>query len=89
MFVMAENQQDLSRHREGWDRVDAEETRLLKEMTVKESLYHLLTIQDSFESQLQRTESLFRAERLAHLQDLQRRLRRLADWMSTRRGRSV
>ena len=80
---------NLSRIRDGWDEVEAEETRLLRRMTVKESLGHLLSLQNAFESQLQRTESLFRAERIAYLQDLQEKLSRLANWMKNRRGKPV
>jgi hypothetical protein len=60
--------------RADWDEVEAEETRLLCQMTVQESLRHLLVLQRAFESQLQQTEPLFRAERLAYLEELQRRL---------------
>jgi hypothetical protein len=49
----------------------------------------LLSLQAAFEPQLQRTESLFRAERLAYLQDLQDKLGRLAEWMKGQRGRAV
>ncbi|MDY7080139.1 MAG: hypothetical protein SXV54_24930 [Chloroflexota bacterium] len=64
----------LSRVRDGWDEVEVEETRLLRQMTVQESLRHLLTLQRAFEPQLQQTEPLFRADRLAYLEELQRRL---------------
>jgi len=69
---------DLSQVREGWDEIEAEETHLLRRMTVKESLRHYLALQRAFELQLQQTESLFRAERLAYLEKLQRRLGMLA-----------
>ena len=72
---------DLSRVCDGWDEIEAEETRLLRQMTVQESLRHLLTLQRAFEPQLQQTEELFRAERLAYLEELQRRLGMLARWM--------
>ena len=81
--------ENLRRIRDGWDEVEAEETRLLRQMTIKESLGHLLLLQSAFESQLQRTESLFRPERLAYLQDLQNRLSRLANWLKNRRGHPV
>jgi len=60
--------------RDGGERVEAEETRLLRQMTVAESLRPFLLLQRAFEPQLQQTEALFRAERLAHLEELQRRL---------------
>ena len=69
----------LGRVRDGWDEIEAEETRLLRQMTVQESLRQFLALQRAFEPQLQQTESLFRAERLAYLEELQRRLARLAE----------
>ncbi len=80
---------NLSRVRDGWDEIEAEETRLLRRMTVPESLRHLLTLQRAFESQLQHTESLFRAERLAYLEKLQKQLSMLAKWMKEQRGKPV
>jgi len=80
---------DLSRVRDGWDEVEAEETRLLRQMTVQESLRHLLALQRAFEPQLQQTEELFRAERLAYLEELQRRLAALAGRPEKRHGKSV
>lgn len=68
---------DLSRVRDGWQEVEAEETRLLSLMTIQDSLRQLLALQQAFEPHLQQTESLFRAERLAYLEELQRRLARL------------
>ncbi len=80
---------NLSWVRDGWDDIKAEETRLLRRMTVPESLRHLLTLQRTFESQLQQTESLFRAERLAYLEKLQNQLSMLAKWMKEQRGEPV
>ncbi|MFQ6101786.1 MAG: hypothetical protein ACE5OS_11220 [Anaerolineae bacterium] len=77
----------LSRVREGWDEIEAEETCLLRQMTVRESLHHYLELQRAFEPQLQQTESLFRAERLAYLEELQRRLGTLARWMEEQCGK--
>ncbi len=68
---------DLSRARAGWDEVEAEETRLLRQMTVQESVRHYMALQRAFEPQLQQTEALFRAERAAYLEELQRRLAKL------------
>lgn len=72
---------NLSRVRDGWDEIEAEETRLLRWMTVEESLDHFIALQRAFEPQLQQTESLFRAERMACLEELQRRLLILDKWM--------
>jgi len=66
--------------RQGWDQVKAEETRLLRQMTVQESLACWLALQRAFEPHFRETESLFRAERLAYLEELQRRLAKLEEW---------
>ena len=71
---------NLSRLRDGWEEVEAEEVRLLRRLSVQQSLRDLLSLQRAFEPQLQRTESMFRAERLAYLEDLQKRLIALEDW---------
>ena len=47
----------LGRVRDGWDGVEAEETRLLRQMTVQESLRQLLALQRAFEPQLRQTET--------------------------------
>ena len=75
----------LSRLRDGWEEAEIEEARLLRNMTIEESIGHLLSLQDAFEPELQRTEGLFRSERLATLKDLQKRLIKLEDWNKRRR----
>jgi len=70
----------LSSLREGWDEIEAEETRRLRQMTVQETVAEYLALQREFEPQLQATEEFFREERLQHLAELQRRLRRLDEW---------
>jgi len=65
---------DLSPVRDGWQEVEAEETWLLSQMTVQDSLRQLLALQRAFEPHLQQTEALYRAERLACLEELQSRL---------------
>lgn len=71
--------EDLNRVRDGWQEIEAEETRLLRQMTVQESLRQLLALQRAFEPYLRQTEALFRAERMAYLEELQRRLAQLDD----------
>lgn len=58
---------DLSTLRQGWDEIEAEETRLLRELTIQESMSQLLRLQQAVEPQLQQTEALFRADRIAYL----------------------
>ncbi|HEY73571.1 MAG TPA: hypothetical protein G4N99_09900 [Thermoflexia bacterium] len=55
---------------EGWDEIETEETRLLRQMTLQEGMRHYLALQQAFEPQLQQTEALFRAERAAYLEEL-------------------
>lgn len=76
---------DLSAMRLGWEEVKAEETRLLRQMTVQEGVSQLLALHRIFEPQFQQTEALFRPEREAYLMELQQRLRRLAEWMREQR----
>lgn len=73
---------ELSAHREGWDTFAAEETRLLRAMSVQGSMRQLLQMQEAFEPQLQQTQHLFAAERWATLAELQSRLQRLAQWQA-------
>ena len=70
---------DLSILREGWDSIQKEETRLLRAMTVQESLKQWLQLQQAFEWQLQQTARLFESERRAALVELQNRLQCLVE----------
>jgi hypothetical protein len=63
--------------REIRDAVEAEETRLLQNMTIQESIRQWLARQCAFEPQLQQTAVLFAPERYAALAQLQLRLYRL------------
>ena len=65
---------DLARLRDGWEAVKAYKTQSLRQMSIQESLRHLLNLHRAFEPQLRQTEALFRADRLAHLEELQQRL---------------
>jgi hypothetical protein len=70
---------ELGTLREGWDTFEADETRLLRRLTVHESIRQWLILQRTFEPQLQETAALFGPERRAALAQLQSRLRRLAE----------
>ena len=63
-----------------WAEVEAEETRLLRQMTIAESVAQLASLYSACKPLLEQTEPLFRAEREAYLIELQRRLRRLEEW---------
>ncbi len=77
---------DLRRIREGWEELEAERVRLLRRMTVQESLQQYLALQRALEPQFQATEALFRPQRMAYLAELQQRLARLDRWLKERRG---
>jgi hypothetical protein len=70
----------LAALREGWEEVEVEETRLLRSMTVEDSIRQWLTLQRSFEAQLQQTVAMFGPDRWAALAELQARLRRISEW---------
>jgi len=70
---------DLSILREGWDLIRKEETRLLRSMTVQESLKQWLQMQQAFEWQLQQTAGIFELERRAALAELQDQLQRIVE----------
>lgn len=69
---------DLSELRKNWDEADEFEQRLLREMTIQESLQALYELQVAFEWQLQQSEALFGPPRREYLAELQRRLQKLA-----------
>lgn len=75
-----EKMRDLRALREGWETVAAEETRLLRDLTIEESARQLLRLQEAFEPQLQATAHLFAPQRWGALAELQARLQRLAEW---------
>jgi hypothetical protein len=74
---------ELAALREGWEEVEAEETRLLRSMTVEDSIRQWLTLQRSFEAQLQQTAAMFGPDRRAALAELQARLRRISEVAGT------
>lgn len=71
-----------------WEALRAERIRLLRQMTVQESLQQYLALQRALEPQFQATEALFRPQRMAYLAELQRRLARLDQWLKGQRGES-
>ena len=71
---------ELRALRESQAAFEVEEMRLLQSMTIQESIRQWLALQLAFEPQLQQTAALFAPERQAALAQLQRRLRRLAEW---------
>ncbi len=71
---------DLSAVRGGWEDAEREEIRLLRGMTPADGFRQWVRLQQAFESQLRQTAELFGVGRRSALADLQRRLRRLAEW---------
>jgi hypothetical protein len=64
--------------RKGFNLLEWEETRLLRAMTIQESLRQWVELQRAFEWQLRQTAALFAQDRFDALAELQARLRRLA-----------
>jgi hypothetical protein len=73
--------QDLKTLREGREWTEQEEIRMLRRMTIQESLRQWAMWQAAFEPQLRATQALFAEERWQALAELQARLRRLAEWL--------
>ena len=71
----------LTALRQDWEAIEVEETRLLRRMTVQESLRQWLMLQSAFEPQLQATDALFAEERRACLGEPRRGL---PDWQNGR-----
>ena len=79
---------DLAALREGWDSIAAEETRLLRDLSVQQGMRELLALQELLEPQMRETAHLFAQARWAALAELQDKLRRLAKWQALH-GQSV
>ena len=74
--------QDLSTLRTRWSEIEAEETRLLRAMTVAERLHAFAMLYDAYAPRLSE-DAAYQAEREAALIERQRRLVRLAQWLKT------
>ena len=72
--------QDLSTLRTRWTEIEAEETRLLREMTAADRLRAFAMLYDAFAPRLSK-DTAYQAEREAALIERQRRLVRLAQWL--------
>jgi hypothetical protein len=73
--------QDLSTLRSRWTEIEKEETRLLRKMTIAESLRAFAMLYEAFAARFREDELAYQAEREAALIEQQCRLRRLADWI--------
>jgi hypothetical protein len=65
--------------REGWDSIQQEETRLLRTMTIQESIEQWLVLQAAFEWQLEQSAHIFAKDRHNSLIELQNRLQQLRE----------
>ncbi len=72
--------QPLSTLRTRWTEIDAEETRLLREMTIPERLRAFAILYDAFAPRLH-GDPAYWAEHEATLIERQSRLQRLAQWL--------
>jgi len=68
---------ELSSLRENWDEVEKWETESLRRKTIFESAAEQEALYSEFREELDRTEPLFRSERIQYLIDLQTRLLKL------------
>lgn len=68
---------NLRQLRYGWEAIQTEETRLLRQMTVPASIAQFLALQTEFEPWLQATELIFRQQRFKAMANLQERLQKL------------
>ena len=73
--------QPLSTLRTRWPEIEAEETRLLRELTVAESLRQFALLYETYAGSLNEDAS-YQAEREAAMIEQQRRLQRLAQWLA-------
>ena len=80
---------DLRRIREGWEALERQRIRFLRQMTVQEGIRQYLALQRALEPHFQQTEALFRPQRMAYLTELQERLARLERWRKEQRGESA
>ncbi len=73
--------QDLNTLRTRWPAVEADETRLLRAMTIIESVHAFALLYDAFAPYFQ-AETAYQITREAALIEQQRRLQRLAQWLA-------
>lgn len=72
--------EDLRILRDKWTKIEAEETQLLRQLTVAESLHEARVLYDAYAARLSEN-PLELNEREIALIDRQRRLVRLAEWL--------
>jgi hypothetical protein len=75
--------QDLSTLRTRWTEIEAEETRLLREMTIAERLRAFAMLYDAFAPRFRANELTYWTEHEAAVIERQNRLLRLAQWQKT------
>ncbi len=72
-----------------WSEIEKIETTLLKNLSIEESVQQFMDLYEEFGHELEATEHLFRAERMAYIIEFQRRLQRLAEWQRSQGGQIV
>ena len=77
---------DGSTWQEHWREIEAEEVRLLRDMSVSEGLRTFAILWDAFRSRFQAEEEGYLREREAALIERQQRLVRLAEWLAAAAG---
>ena len=81
--------QDLSTLRHKWTEVETVETRLLREMTIADSVASFALLYDAYAPRFRFEESIEMAEHEAAILDLRKRLARLDQWLKTQRDLPV
>lgn len=72
--------QELRSLREGWNEVRKIEAQLMQPLTIQESVHQYVELYETFLPHLEETEPIFRPLREAHIIEMQKRLKRLAEW---------
>ena len=72
---------DLKEIREDWNRTEAEETQMLRQMSLSHGLHTFALLYESFASRFRDEEESYLAERETILIERQRRLASLAEWL--------
>lgn len=72
--------------RESWEAMEREDTRLLREMTIEESVRTFLSLCHTMSPLIDATKDIFLSDRLAYLTELQEKLRIFGEWKRRQNG---
>ncbi len=77
---------DLKGWREKWEAMDRANLRLLREMTIEESVKTYLSLFHSMRPFIEESKEFFLPERKSYLTELQERLRKFGEWKRQQDG---